>query len=174
MSDSKVVTVWYLAMEAPAELHPAAAPSPPGLAIAVEDDPALNRALYHEIGAEHHWVDLRAHDVDWWRQRLSDRVTLVARVDGEVAGYAELAPKDDGSVDLAYFGIRGAFQGRGVGGRLLSEATRFAWRELRAQRVTVDTCALDGAPALPNYKQRGFHVIREAQERRGLLEGVNR
>ena len=163
------VTVWYLAMERPEQLLPPAN-ARPDVAIAVADDPALNRALYHEIGADHHWVDLRAHDADWWRERLSDRVTLVARVDGAVAGYAELAPKDDGTIDVAYFGIRREYQGRGMGGQLLVAAVEHAWRELGARRVTVDTCSLDGTGALTNYERRGFTLIREAKERRGLLE----
>ena len=169
MSPTKLVTVWYLAMERPEELQPATDARAPHATIAVEGDPALNRSLYHEIGAAHHWVDLRAHDVDWWRSRLSDRTTLVARVDGNPAGYAELAPKPDGSVDLAYFGIRSEHQGRGLGGHLLSTAVRFAWDELRANRVTVDTCSLDGPGALTNYERRGFRLAREAKERRGLL-----
>ena len=170
MAPTALVTVWYLAMEGPDELRPAPQARAADVTIGVEDDPKLNRALYHEIGADHHWVDLRAHDIGWWRERLGDRTTLVARIDGDPAGYAEPAPKPDGSVDIAYFGIRKPVQGRGVGGHLLSTAVRFAWDELHANRVTVDTCSLDGPGALTNYERRGFRLAREAEERRGLLE----
>lgn len=167
-AQSTTVTVWYLAMDDPGQLVPPSL-ARPEFACAVEADPALNRALYHEIGADHHWVDLRAHGVDWWRSRLRDRVTLVARVGGEPVAYAELAPAPGGAVDLAYFGVRRQFQGRGIGAHLLVDAVEHAWRALGAARVTVNTCALDGAGALANYERRGFRVVREVEERRGLF-----
>jgi ribosomal protein S18 acetylase RimI-like enzyme len=162
---SAIVAVWYLAMDSPAALLRA---SPSAATIAVERDPAINRALYREIGADHHWVDLRAHGDGWWRERLDPRTTLVARVDGELAGYAELAPRPDGTVDLAYLGVRRPFQRRRVGGHLLTDAVEHAWAVLAAARVTVDTCSLDGPGARENYRRRGFTVIREARERRRL------
>jgi GNAT superfamily N-acetyltransferase len=164
---SATVTVWHLAMDRPEELRAA---RPSAATLAVEDDPALNHALYEELGAEHHWADLRGRDEGWWRARLRGRTTLVARVGGEVAGYAELAPAEDGGVEVAYLGVRREHRGRGIGGHLLSEAVAHAWRG-GAARVTVETCSLDGPGALPGYRARGFRVVREARERRPLVPG---
>ena len=164
------VQVWYLEMASPSELRPAA---PVEAEIEVVKDPGVNRRFYEEVGGGHHWVDNLGHDDEWWARHAAGKTTLVAHLDGEPAGYATLHPLPDGSVDVAYFGILPRFQGRGLGGHLLTEAVRRAW-ELGAERVTLNTCALDGPGALPNYKRRGFSVVREAVEERSLSEQLTR
>ena len=69
-------------------------------------DPAcLSERYYREVGADWFWVD-RA---DWSPQQWSEWVgrpghqLLELREYGEPAGYAELDPQADGSVELAYF-----------------------------------------------------------------------
>lgn len=156
----------HLEIDRPEDVVPAA-PSP-ATTIAPEHDPALNRRLYEEIGAEHDWVDHHGHDDAWWRERVRGRTTLVARVDGDVAGYAELVPVGEGAVELAYFGVRRAHRGRGVGGALLAHALTHALGPLGAARVVVETCDLDGPAALPNYRRRGLRVVRTTRERRRL------
>jgi GNAT superfamily N-acetyltransferase len=76
------------------------------------------------------------------------------------AGYFELAPHDDGSTEIAYFGLLPEFIGRGWGKWLLSEAVRAAWTTM-PPRVWLHTCTLDHPAALPNYLKRGFQVVRE-------------
>jgi GNAT superfamily N-acetyltransferase len=85
---------------------------------------------------------------------------FVARVDKEVAGYFELEKHGDGSVEIAYFGLRPEFFGRGLGGELLTRAVEEAWR-IGARRVWLHTCSLDSPRALPNYHARGFRPFKE-------------
>jgi ribosomal protein S18 acetylase RimI-like enzyme len=76
------------------------------------------------------------------------------------AGYFELREHDDRSIEIAYFGLLPEFVGRGWGGHLLTRAVETAW-EMKPDRVWLHTCTLDHPAALPNYRQRGFRVVRE-------------
>jgi len=71
----------------------------------------------------------------------------------------ELDRHDDGSVEIAYFGLRPEFIGRGIGKAMLTRAADEAWA-LGADRVWLHTCTLDSAHALPNYLARGFTQFR--------------
>jgi GNAT superfamily N-acetyltransferase len=87
---------------------------------------------------------------------------------GTRAGYYELRPGGDG-VELAYFGLLPAFQGRGLGGHLLTHALR---RGLElAPRVWVHTETRDGPAALPNYLARGLRPYRREEVWQDLREG---
>ena len=83
----------------------------------------------------------------------------VARVRGTAAGFFELQPSDDGSVQIAYFGLLPAFIGHGLGGHLVTEAIRRAWA-LAPSRVWLHTCTFDHPGALPNYLKRGLTITR--------------
>jgi GNAT superfamily N-acetyltransferase len=64
-------------------------------------------------------------------------------------------------VEIAYFGLAPAFQGRGLGRYLLVRAAQEAWLAGGgARRVWLHTCTLDHAAALPNYLARGFRPFR--------------
>jgi ribosomal protein S18 acetylase RimI-like enzyme len=155
----------YLEMREPGALRSA---SPPrvDLALVHETDPppALYRTLYGTIGRDYYWTDraawtdreiethLQRPEIDFW----------VARSGAELAGYFELRRCDDGSVELAYFGVMPAFHGQGVGGYLLTQATREAWA-LAPTRVWLHTSSLDHRAALPNYLKRGFEITRTEQ-----------
>ncbi len=76
-----------------------------------------------------------------------------------VAGYFELRNCEDGSVEIAYFGLLPEFLGRGLGKHLLTCATEQAWAD-GANRVWLHTCTLDDPAALPNYLKRGFRPFR--------------
>jgi GNAT superfamily N-acetyltransferase len=116
------------------------------------------RRLYRAVGDRWHW-----HDRNAWpdeklaaylaRSTVSVWECLVAS--GESAGYFELERHDDGSVEIAYFGLAEAFMGRGLGKAMLTRAAEEAWA-LGASRVWLHTCTLDSPRALPNYKARGF------------------
>jgi GNAT superfamily N-acetyltransferase len=73
----------------------------------------------------------------------------------ETAGYFELRKCEDGSIEIAYFGLMPQFIGRGLGKHLLTRAVEQAWAA-RANRVWLHTCTLDDPAALPNYLKRGF------------------
>jgi GNAT superfamily N-acetyltransferase len=79
--------------------------------------------------------------------------------DDQTAGYFELRKCEDGSTEIAYFGLLPAFIGRGLGKHLLTSATEQAWAD-GAKRVWLHTCTLDDPSAMPNYLKRGFRPFR--------------
>jgi GNAT superfamily N-acetyltransferase len=151
----------HLELDDLALLRPAPPPRLDGVRIErAGPDGALSRRLYVEVGGPHDWVDhLQRSEAGWqaWAQRVE---TWIARVEGEDAGYYELlaAHPRPGDVEIAYFGLLARFQGRGLGGWLLTHAVRRAL-EL-GSRVWLNTCTLDGPAALPNYRARGLRPFR--------------
>ena len=128
----------------------------------VDCPPSLFRHLYAEVGRAYHWRDRLAWTDEDARRRLDDpAVSLhLLSVDAAPAGYFELQRHDDGSVEIAYFGLLPEFHGRGLGKYLLTEAVEAGWA-LGASRVWLHTCTLDDPAALPNYLARGFRPFRQ-------------
>lgn len=126
--------------------------------------PVFWRSLYIEVGGPYHWTDrLPWTDAEIDTYLSDPAVSLwVLTVDGEVGGYFELRKTDDGAVEIAYFGLRPAFYGRGLGGYLLSIAADRAF-DLGARRVWLHTSTLDHPSALPNYLKRGFTPYRREE-----------
>jgi GNAT superfamily N-acetyltransferase len=151
-------------------LRPARDPGP-GVVVARAEIPvgALNAFFYAEAGREHHWVDRLGWPPGRW-QAYAERPeveTWLVSDRGTPAGYAELETQPGGTVqDVAFFGVLAPLRGRGLGGHLLSEVVARAWAR-GAERVTVNTCELDGPHALGHYRARGFEIVREATESRG-------
>jgi ribosomal protein S18 acetylase RimI-like enzyme len=157
------VTRTYLELTSPEQLRPAGAPPAAAVIERVEVcPPAFYRYLYAEVGKEWHWVDRLDWDDEQIRSHLArPSVTLwVLWIGGEPAGWFELKRHDDGSVEIAYFGILPAYRRRGLGKHLLSEAVRRAWAA-GGTRVWLHTCTLDDPAALPNYVARGFQAYKE-------------
>jgi GNAT superfamily N-acetyltransferase len=119
--------------------------------------PSFYRYLYAEVGRDWRWTDRLGWTDDEIRAHLArPGVTIdVLYASGSPAGYFELARHDDGSCEIAYFGLLSEFIGRGLGKLLLERAIDAAW-ETGASRVWLHTCTLDGPAALPNYLARGF------------------
>jgi len=120
--------------------------------------PPLYRRLYRTVGADYHWRDRWDWTDDEIRAHLAQpEISLhVATCGAELAGWYELRRvPEDGSVEIAYFGLAPGAIGRGLGKHLLSCAVRDAWA-LRPARVWLHTCTLDHPHALPNYQKRGF------------------
>jgi GNAT superfamily N-acetyltransferase len=162
-SRTTLTRVWYLEMGSPADLVPR--PGPGEVRRAAVPLGVLSRFFYVEIGRDFRWTDRLGWNEEPW-QEWADRTELWLVHDrGTPAGYAELDPRADGSVDVAYFGVLAPFRGRGLGGQLLAQVVQRAW-ELGPDRVTVNTCALDGPYARAHYEARGFRVVREATEPR--------
>jgi GNAT superfamily N-acetyltransferase len=163
MSEERLPTrVWELELT---ELRPARAPGP-DIAVVRAEVPLgpLNRLFYLEVGRDFHWVDRLGWTAEQW-QRWAERVeTWVAYDRGTPAGYAEIQVLA-ARAEIAFFGLLEPFRGRGIGGHLLERATARAL-ELH-ERVTVNTCELDGPHARANYEARGFAVVRETVEPRG-------
>lgn len=157
------VTIYSLEMGSPAQLQEKPRPD---AELTVEEcrikQFAVNRFLYGFVGAAWSWTDKLAwSDEEWRRYAESDAVrTWVAYLQGSPAGYYELQRRDDGAVEIAYFGLAPPFIGKGLGGYLLTHAVASAWR-WDARRVVVRTCTLDHPSALQNYLARGFKLCRE-------------
>ncbi len=97
------------------------------------------------------------------RRRASD--------DGTIIGFA-LAEPLDGDAHLAQLSVRLAFQGRGVGGRLVDSVRRWA-REQAMTAVTLRTFS-DVSWNRPLYEHLGFVVVPEGRwtpAMRALVEG---
>jgi GNAT superfamily N-acetyltransferase len=123
--------------------------------------PAFYRFLYGEVGRAWQWVDRLGWPDERLAAHLADpRVRLyVATSGGAPAGWFELVAHDDGSTEIAYFGLFPHALGRGLGRWLLAAALAEAWGG-GPRRVWLHTCTLDHPAALPNYLRRGFTVTR--------------
>ncbi len=120
--------------------------------------PDLYRRCYRTVGQAYHWRDRWDWSDREIRAHLSQpEITLhVAWHGDELAGWYELRRvPEDGSVEIAYFGLFPDAIGQGLGKHLLSCAVRDAWA-LEPARVWLHTCTLDHPAALTNYRKRGF------------------
>lgn len=115
--------------------------------------------LYRSVGYEWGWRDRLLMPLQRLESILRDgREIYVAYVEGVPAGYIELE-KIEQAVEIAFFGLRRPFIGRGLGKHLLSFGVARAWEWAgRGGRVWVHTCNLDSDAALPNYLARGFVI----------------
>ncbi|MEM7171798.1 MAG: GNAT family acetyltransferase [Pseudomonadota bacterium] len=157
------VTITHLEMtEAPkiSVRHP-----PPGQAVALlrAVSPTLSfyRYLYHQVGDPWQWYDRRALSDEALSAIIHDELVeiYVLYADGTPAGFAELDRRPAPTIDLAFFGLIPDFIGRGLGPFLLGSAIDIAWSH-GPERLTVNTCTLDHASALPVYQRMGFKPYR--------------
>ena len=160
------IVITYLELDDPREVRPAGPPRLDDVEIARVRPPdgAVSRWFYGEVGRDHNWTDHSHRSDDEW-QAWAERVeTWVLSVDGERAGYHELRPDDETSVEIAYFGLLPHAHGHGLGGHLLTHALRRGF-EL-APRVWLHTNTQDSPAALPNYQARGLRPYRTETLRR--------
>jgi GNAT superfamily N-acetyltransferase len=160
MSTTSIVKVTrtYLEMRDPESLNAAVCDDPRVGLEQIADCPAsLFRYLYTEVGRNYHWIDR----LGWTDEEIVTHVNrpevslwLLTQDDGP-AGYFELCGCEDGSIEIAYFGLLPGFIGRGLGKYLLSRAVTQAWAS-GANRIWLHTCTLDDPAAMPNYLKRGF------------------
>jgi GNAT superfamily N-acetyltransferase len=153
----------YLEMTDPGQLAPAERPHSEAHLQRLGQCPAsFYRYLYAEVGRRYHWVDRLPWSDDRIRAHLADpTISLwLLSVAGAPAGYFELRGPEDGSVEIAYFGLLPEFLGRGLGKYLLTAAVREAWA-LGARRLWLHTCSLDDPAALPNYVRGGFRPFKQ-------------
>ncbi len=152
------VTRTYVEMRSPGDLSPAREPAPgPRIERVGACPPSFFRYLYTAVGRDYYWTDRLAWtDAEIAAYLSGGGVTLhVLYVEHAPAGYYELRRHDDGSIEIAYFGLLPEYTGRGLGGWLLTRAVSDAWGR-DATRVWLHTCTLDHVSALPNYLKRGF------------------
>jgi GNAT superfamily N-acetyltransferase len=153
----------YLQLTHPGDLKPEAAESEHARIDQVpECPPSFFRFLYTEVGRYYHWVDRLGWTDDQIRAHLARNETSLSVLyyAGAPAGYFELERHDDGSTEIAYFGLLPEFIGRGLGKYLLTQAAAAAWSG-SPTRVWLHTCTLDDPAALPNYLKRGFKPFRQ-------------
>ncbi len=109
-------------------------------------------AIEEELFAPDTWTEAMLRDE---LSRTKTRHYLVADIDGEVVGYAGLvAYRDEGHV--ATLGVRDAFQGKGIGARLLDALLVEADR--RVPRVLLEVRADRPVPQRL-YRSRGFTEV---------------
>lgn len=127
-------------------------------------DIAYYRFLYRAVGEAWRWRwRLHISAAELRRELEPPGVTVdVLYVAGAPAGYIELR-REGADTEIAYFGLREPWFGRGLGKHLLSLGVQRAWNE-GAQRVWLHTCNLDAPQALPNYRRRGFEVYQVEQQ----------
>jgi GNAT superfamily N-acetyltransferase len=156
------ITRTYLQMTRPEQSRRAHAADRVRVERAVQCPASFFRYLYREVGRYYHWVDRLGWTDQEILKHLADPALslFVMYQAGAPAGYFELQKHDDGSVEIAYFGLLPEFIGRGLGKFLLTEAIDEAWR-LAPSRVWVHTCTLDDAAAMPNYIKRGFAPFKQ-------------
>ncbi len=150
-------------MSAPEDLEPVHITDPRLRIDQAQACPAsFYRYLYREVGRFYHWIDRLGWTDEEIRAHLAnDAITLwVMYYDGAPAGYFELLRYEDGSTEIAYFGLLQEFLGRGLGKHLLSVAVESAWSR-GANRVWLHTCTLDDPAAMPNYLKRGFKPFKQ-------------
>jgi GNAT superfamily N-acetyltransferase len=160
-------------MLSPGDLRPSPVPLPEPRIDRIEACPvSFFRYLYQEVGREFHWTDRLGWSDETIRRYLATPGVSIWLLSwhGAPAGYFELRRHDDGSVEIAYFGLLPDFIGRGWGKHLLTCAVEAAW-ETGTHRVWLHTCTLDHPAALPNYLKRGFRPVREEVYEIGGDEG---
>ena len=132
-----------------------------------EDCPALAHLFYetvHTVNAAHYspaqldaWAPACGPDLAAWDKSFRAHRTLVAELDGRLAGFGDLDPAA-GYLDRLY--VRREFQRRGVA-RALCDALEQA---SRARPLTTHA----SRTARPFFEKRGYRVLRPQQvERRG-------
>ena len=152
------VEVRYLQMFSPPAHDPPPSPRQP-IEIRRAEKPTLAfyRSLYDAVGKPWQWIDRKLMSDDALAAIIhDDRIEVfVLYVDGETAGYAELDRRNDGEIELAYFGLTPQFTGKGLGRFFLHWAIARAW-SYQPGRLWVHTCELDHPAALPLYCKAGF------------------
>lgn len=152
----------YLEMTDSRQFCPAYLPDIKPLKIIRMDfvDLEFYRFLYSSVGKEWRWRDrLRLSDYELLKVLTTPETNVdVLYIQGTPAGYIELA-KTGESTEIAYFGLRAGYWGKGLGKHLLSYGIETAWHQ-GAKRLWVHTCNLDSPYALENYLKRGFKVYK--------------
>ena len=146
----------------------------PIVAQMIPDDWKSVRRIYEEgIATGHASFDTEVPDWDAWDTRHLAACRLVARVDGEIAGWAALSPVSSrcvhsGVAEVSLY-VGSGFRGRGVGKSLMAELVHASER---AGIWTLQGGAFpENAASIALQKACGFRVVGR-QERLGKLNGV--
>lgn len=164
------ITTWHLEMTDPGQLRPAYDSGPTiDHHQAKLCSPAFGLFLNNAVGADYNWKMRTKWTPEEWHQ-FWDRPELqvwVASIDGTPIGFYELESDGQGNTEFVKFGLISEFIGKGLGGRMLTEAVRKAW-ETGARRVWLHTCSLDHSVARQNYEARGFTLFKTETKQREI------
>lgn len=122
------------------------------------------RASIEELAAEDYDAEQReawaavANDEDAFADRLAGELTLVAVIDGTVAGFASLKGREE--IDMLY--VDPEFARRGAGKALIDALTRLAGAR-GGKRLTVDA----SETARPLFERDGFRAEKRNLVRKG-------
>lgn len=119
----------------------------------------LYRQIWEPIGGggRSSWTD------DQWMSELDQPGVRawIAQFDGREVGMAEIGWSGQGDAAFVVIGVTPSFQGRGIGGDLLSRLTRLMWNTpapngRNTTRVWIWTIPDEHPHTIPNYLARGF------------------
>lgn len=130
-------------------------------------DPEWYRALYMAVGGRPWlWFSRMAMSTEALTAILhhTDVDVFVLREGMEEIGLLELDYRQDGSCEIAFFGLVPDAVGQGAGRYLMNIALTRAWGRAGVARVWVHTCTLDHPGAIGFYIRSGFTPTRQQIE----------
>jgi GNAT superfamily N-acetyltransferase len=157
--------VTWLAMRTPAPARPEV--EAPGWTLQREMQPDLAwyRDLFRRVGEDWLWFSrLTMSDAELAAILHDPRVEVYALWhEGRAEGLLELDFREEGTCELAFFGLTPALLGTGAGRWMMNRAIACAWAQ-PIQRFQVHTCTLDHPGAVAFYLRSGFTAIRRQIE----------
>ena len=123
--------------------------------------PDKYRLLFRRVGEPWLWFSRLAMSDAELAPLLADPATEIFAVcdpKGIEVGLVELDFRTPGLCHLAFFGLIPPLAGQGLGRWLMGQALMLGWRK-GIERMTVQTCTLDHAGALPFYLKAGFRAV---------------
>ena len=130
-------------------------------------DADLCRHLWIKVGRGF-WNERADWTAERWRTYLTEKAISfwIVRMAIEEIGFFELA-RDDENMKIEGLGLLPLWRNRGLGGGLLSAATKQAF-DCGASRIWLHTATDDHPNALPNYRKRGYRIYQEEELRHPL------
>lgn len=127
-------------------------------------------SLYDAVGRDYAWEDMHELDPEELAGFLRCSGTLLCAMirDGWPQGFYMLDSSNQGTCEIAYFGLVKQAIGRGLGSWLLDAAVRRGWSQNGVNKLAVNTCSLDHPRAIGLYVNSGFTPIRTESRERAL------
>ena len=158
------VVVTHLEMDAKPSLREV--PLPEGVTFQ-KVTPTLDwfRDIFRRVGMDWLWYGRLKLDDAALTAVLQDpaRAFYTLTRDGKDEALLELNFPEDGTCELAYFGLTSALIGSGSGRYLMNQAITLAW-EQPITRLHLHTCTNDSPQALGFYVRSGFTPVRRQVE----------
>ena len=154
---------YLLELPSKSDFRPKTFPDSAILAVrASASDAGLCRHLWIEVGRGF-WNERADWTSERWRTHLTEEAVSfwIARTATEEVGFFELA-RDNENMKIEGLGLLPLWRNRGLGGGLLSVATKRAFDD-GATRIWLHTATDDHPNALPNYRKRGYRIYQEEE-----------